>query len=329
MSPKSQSGEPYLRRPIDIAILSFDRPQYLIQVLDSLAPQLTPLDRVCLFQDGAWNPHSGIAKADHKLIEDCLALFSRIIPQGKIIPSAFNLGIAANYRRADDFVFVENGAPYALFLEDDLVLAIHYLKIIDRLLALAQSRPSIGYVSAYGDLWASLESQQAAPGRLQPMHENWGSALTRESWLKQKPIRDAYWELVKSNDYSQRDHAKIRDFYQKLGYDMTISGQDGSRWIACAEANLARVTTSACHARYIGATGEHFTPEHYQNCKFGELVFYPNDHDILPPSDETIASWIERERRKLRTFYVHDYLFELLPEEVEAMIPPHLRGSVG
>ncbi len=228
MSPKSQSGEPYLRRPIDIAILSFDRPQYLIQVLDSLAPQLTPLDRVCLFQDGAWNPHSGIAKADHKLIEDCLALFSRIIPQGKIIPSAFNLGIAANYRRADDFVFVENGAPYALFLEDDLVLAIHYLKIIDRLLALAQSRPSIGYVSAYGDLWASLESQQAAPGRLQPMHENWGSALTRESWLKQKPIRDAYWELVKSNDYSQRDHAKIRDFYQKLGYDMTISGQDGS-----------------------------------------------------------------------------------------------------
>jgi GT2 family glycosyltransferase len=161
-TPSGPSGD--VRRPIDIAILSYDRPGYLAQVLVSLAPQLTPLDRVYLLQDGAWNPHSGIAKTDHKLIEECLALFSRIIPQGKILRSEINLGIPGNYRRADELVFVENGAPYALFLEDDLVLSIHYLQIIDRLLKLAESHPSIGYVSAYGDLWASPESQAAAPG---------------------------------------------------------------------------------------------------------------------------------------------------------------------
>jgi hypothetical protein len=42
-----------------------------------------------------------------------------------------------------------------------------------------------------------------------------------------------------------------------------------------------------------------------------------------------IANWIERERRKLRTFYVHDYLVRLSPEEVEAITPPHLRGTLG
>jgi GR25 family glycosyltransferase involved in LPS biosynthesis len=318
-----------VRRPITIAILSYDRPHYLTQVLDSLAPQLNPLDRVYLFQDGAWNPHSGATKTDQKLIDECGMHFSRIIPKGKIILSETNLGVAGNYRRADEFVFVEYEAPYALFLEDDLVLSAHYLQIIDRLLKLAERRPSIGYVSAYGDLWASLESQRAAPGRLQPMHENWGSALTRQSWLKQKGIRDRYWELVKDSDYSQRDHDKIREFYRTLGYEMTISSQDGSRWVACAENDLARVTTTACHARYIGETGEHFDPGHYQRCKFAESVFYPDDHNIVTPSVDLIANWIDRERRKLRTFYVHDYLVRLLPEEVEAITPPHLRGTLG
>lgn len=324
-----RSAEDYVRRPITIAILSYDRPRYLTQVLDSLAPQLIPIDQVYLFQDGVWNPHSGITKTDHKLIEECCMHFSRIVPQGKILLSGTNLGIAGNYRRADDLIFLENEARYALFLEDDLVLSVNYLRIIDRLLKIAEAFPSIGYVSAYGDLWASLERQGRAPGQLQPMHENWGSALTRQSWLKQRKVRDEYWELVRNCDYSQRDHTLIQRYYQTLGYDMTISGQDGSRWIACSENNLARVTTTACHARYIGETGEHFDPEHYRRCKFADSVLYPSDHELIAPPDELIADWIRRERRKLKTFYVHDYLARLFPEEVDEMTPSHLRGTIG
>jgi hypothetical protein len=70
-------------------------------------------------------------------------------------------------------------------------------------------------------------------------------------------VRHEYWELVRNCDYSQRDHNLIQRHYQTLGYDMTISGQDGSRWISCSENDLARVTTTACHARYICETGEH------------------------------------------------------------------------
>ena len=110
---------------------------------------------------------------------------------------------------------------------------------------------------------------------------------------------------------------------------MTISGQDGSRWIACSENNLARVTTTARHARYIGETGEHFDPEHYRRCKFAELVLYPGDHELVAPSDGLIANWIRKERQKLREFYVHDYLARLFPQEVEEMTPPHLRRTIG
>ena len=76
--PLSQSSETYVRHPIAIAILGYDRPHYLTQVLDSLAPQLSELDQVYLFQDGAWNPHSGITKTDPELIEECCMVFSRI-----------------------------------------------------------------------------------------------------------------------------------------------------------------------------------------------------------------------------------------------------------
>jgi len=71
----SQSSETYVRHPIAIAILGYDRPHYLTQVLDSLAPQLGELDQVYLFQDGAWNPHSGITKTDPEVIEECCMVF--------------------------------------------------------------------------------------------------------------------------------------------------------------------------------------------------------------------------------------------------------------
>jgi hypothetical protein len=78
--PLGPSSETDVRRPIAIAILSYDRPHYLTQVLDSLAPQLSEFDQVYLFQDAAWNPHSGTTKTDPELIEECCMHFSRIIP---------------------------------------------------------------------------------------------------------------------------------------------------------------------------------------------------------------------------------------------------------
>lgn len=58
-------------------------------------------------------------------------------------------------------------------------------------------------------------------------------------------------------------------------------------------------------------------------------VLYPSDHELVAPPDELIADWIRRERRKLKAFYVHDYLARLFPEEVDEMTPSHLRGTIG
>jgi hypothetical protein len=297
---------------LTIALLSFNRPDYLVQVLTSLAPQLRKGDEVFLFQDGGENRFSLRAHAREEDIDACVAAFGEIFagdapPCRAVFRSPENLGVAGNYRRAEAHVFDALKRDAALFLEDDLILGPHYLSTTARLLDLARDEPRIGYVAAYGDFWASLETQRFRRGVLVPMHENWGAALTRASWLAQRPLREAYWELVKDDDYTMRDDEAIRALYRARGLDCCYTSQDASRWVACCVAGLVRLTTAVCQARYIGATGVHSTPQDYERDRFADAQIYPDAPVILPPSPQQLDFWIAQSVRSFREGYRHIY----------------------
>jgi len=263
------------RRPLRIAILSYDRPEYLRYMLLSLRRQLRPADRVTLFQDGARNPYSKKLKADPDRIDACVGLFRQILPHGKVIRSPTNLGIAANYERAENHIFGERQAPYALFLEDDLILSPHYLNAVDALLRLAQQDERIAYVAAYGDLFSGLSTQWKNRDRLIPMHENWGFAMTRRAWQDERPYRRRYLALLEGTDYSERDHDRIRDLFREWGFDTRVTSQDAARWLASLYLGKVRVTTSACYAHYIGLFGEHARPDYYFSSGFHRTIMAP------------------------------------------------------
>ncbi len=300
-----------LRPPLTIALLSFNRPGYLAQVLRSLAPQLQKDDEVYLFQDGAENRFSQRAHARDDDIDACLSAFHDLVadgyPRRVAFRSAENLGIAGNYRRAEAHVFETLQRDAALFLEDDLVLGPHYLSMTARLLELAKEQPRIGYVAAYGDFWASLETQRFRRGALMPMHENWGAALTRASWLAQRPLRESYWDLVKERDYTMRDDEAIRALYRARGLDCPYTSQDASRWVACCVAGLVRLTTAICQARYIGERGVHSTPQQYAQYRFADAQIYPDAPVILTPSPSQLDFWIAQSVRGFRAGYRHSY----------------------
>ncbi|MDI1297081.1 MAG: hypothetical protein PSY12_14595 [bacterium] len=304
------------RAPLHIAILGFDRPQYLEQVLQSLVGQLQADDKVFFFQDGGWNPHSGRKAADEAPIETCVALVSRYIPHAAIFRSSVNLGIAGNYRRAEQYVFQVLGADSAVFLEDDMVLSEHYLAVIAQLLTIAAAEPAIGYVSGYGDMWATVDEQVARVSKLIPMHENWGAALTRSSWIKQRPIRELYWSMVRDVDYRFRNHARISGTYGDMGYRNRISSQDASRWIACVENGLVRLTTGTCQARYIGEVGEHFRAARFHKYRFDASQFYPDMPQIIPPTAREIANWRRQDRQAMVGGYRHSYVVNAEREEL-------------
>ncbi|MBT1154008.1 glycosyltransferase [Aminobacter anthyllidis] len=300
------AGWPEARRPQEpigfpIAILSFDRPHYLRRTLNSLRSQIGETDHVVLFQDGSWNPKSRRIKADSRDIERCISIFRRIIPWGEIRQAPENLGIALNYERAERHLFEARGAEKALFLEDDLVLSPNYLGVIQQLLAIAEQDHRIGYVSAYGNLWASQSEQQARWHDLIPMHENWGAATTRRAWLAERPFRQAYLALVQSCDYSERDHAAIKAFYAGRGWATGITSQDAARWVACLERGEVRVSSFACHARYIGKHGEHFTPRQFKASRLGNTVMFRGSlPDLKGPTDQQISDWLGTEQARFQ-----------------------------
>ena len=287
--------------PMHVAILSFNRPRYLREVLTSLRAQISQRDEIVLFQDGAVNPFSGRVKAAQEDIRACVDLFASLIPWGHVVEADRNLGIALNYERAETYYFADRRRPYALFLEDDLVLSPNYLNTIRNLLRLAESDPRIAYVSACGNMWASRDEQRRRRAELQHMHENWGFAMTRTAWLEERPFREQYLAMVADRDYSLRDNAAIFAFYAGRGWTTRISSQDAARWIASIELGKVRVTSFACHARYIGEEGEHFRPQLYRDSGFDRTqMFDGKPADLLPPSSAEIEAWIDTERRRFK-----------------------------
>ncbi|WP_395447297.1 hypothetical protein ACHMW7_20235 [Aminobacter sp. UC22_36] len=298
LKPRLQFVEPI---GFPIAILSFDRPHYLRRTLHSLRSQISEADRVILFQDGSWNGWSHRNKGEPRDIGQCVSIFQRIIPWGEVQQAPENLGIALNYERAERHLFEDISAEKALFLEDDLVLSPNYLGVIQQLLAIAERDHRIGYVSAYGNLWASQSEQQARSHELIPMHENWGAATTRRAWLAERQFRQAYLALVESCDYSERDHAAIKEFYARRGWTSGTTSQDAARWIACLERGEVRISSFACHARYIGEHGEHFTPRQFKASKLGNTVMFKgNPPDLQWPTDQQVSDWLETEHARFQ-----------------------------
>ena len=289
VSPRPPHGFP-------IAILSFDRPDYLDQVLASLAVQVSEADEIILVQDGAYNPLSGKIRGDASRIEECVALFRRMIPWGQVMQSPENLGINQNYERIEQYLFAERKVEAALILEDDLVLSPNYLTVIGQLLSFARDDPRIAYVSAYGDLWGNSRMQAQYASELRPMHENWGAAQTRQSWLAERPLRAAWYELVRGCDYVERNHSAIRSMYASRGWTCRATSQDSVRWLAAVDRGAVRITTALCHARYIGERGVHCTPEHFQNCNFDKTsMFGGAPPELRKPTDEDIGRWLAME----------------------------------
>jgi hypothetical protein len=291
---------PFARRPvpIPIAILSFDRPQLLREVLLSLAPQVGQ-NPVFLFQDGARNIYSGRQAADPEVQQECIRAFREIFPHGTVFASEHNLGIAENYERAEREMFSVRNAPHALFLEDDLLLAPDFLQVTRMLLDLARQNPRIGSICAYGNLWASAEEQSVRPRDLIHAHESWGFAMTRKAWLEEQPFRRQYLQLVRGQDYKLRDDAPIMDFYRQRGWQMSVTSQDGSRWIAAIELGKVRLTTFPCHARNIGRVGVHSVAEFYDQARLASSIFYPGQPETpVAPTPAQIETWLAIERAR-------------------------------
>ena len=242
-----------------VAIMSFNRPHYFDKVLQSINQQTDKDVDFYLFQDGAINQYSWRKCANQSDINKNLELYNFYIPEGQVYNQSSNVGIAENFNFAENVLFSVKNYDAVLFLEDDLVLSPWYISIIKKMLE-AYNETEVGMVCAYGDHNISLDAQFKYPNMVKPIDHLWGYATTKDSWEQRKPYYDEWFnQFIKGKDYVTRDHRKIFEWYNKIGFKTLASSQDAARTIAMLRACQIGVATVTNNGEYIGQIGQHGT----------------------------------------------------------------------
>lgn len=273
-----------------IAVMSFNRPDYLRQVLISLAAQDDGSHGpVHLFQDGAVNPISGRRSADQADIDRCLEIFRVIFPNGIVHYKGYNVGVAQNFFEAESYFFNEIKAEAVYFFEDDMVLSPYYLRLMDFFFELYREPRKVGYFAAYGSLKAPAAEQAKKRLELRRLAHHWGFGLFRHHWLEMQPIMQKYYEVTLGRDYRDRDHKIITGSYRDRGILIGVSSQDDVKKSVSYYLGRPSLNTFAVYGRYIGAKGLHMTPESFEKTGY-HLTEWLDGVDLRfkHPTDEQI-----------------------------------------
>ena len=263
-----------------IALLSFNRPGYLEQVIESIKTQSYDDYEIILFQDGAINKYSWRRAANQNDIDDCIEMFEDAFPHGKMVISEVNIGIAQNWRCAEHTLFKEMNADKALFLEDDLVLSKYYFETIYNMFNEFENNPEIGMFNAYGEVMENENSSE-----MKEMGHLWSYGTTQKNWKRRQDFFNKYYEIIENIDYAYKPLDKIYDLYARTGArDGIANSQDGAKSVAALLTNQIKISPRVNMAKYIGEIGFHATPAFYSQKGFGRMPIYDdgplNDFEV-------------------------------------------------
>tara|TARA_R110000824_G_scaffold206523_3_gene391678 strand:+ start:15524 stop:16369 length:846 start_codon:yes stop_codon:yes gene_type:complete len=253
-----------------IALLSFNRPGYLEQVIASIKTQNFDDYEIILFQDGAINKYSWRRAANQVDIDDCIEMFKDAFPNSETIISDLNIGIAQNWRCAEHTLFTEMNAPEVLFLEDDLILSKYYFETMYNMFNEFRTDSEIGMFNAYGEML-----KEGNPNEMKGMGHLWSYGTTQKSWKRRQKSFDKYYDIVKNIDYAYRPLDQIHDLHTRIGArDGIANSQDGAKSVAALLCNQIKVSPQINMAKYIGEIGFHATPAFYNQRGFARMPLY-------------------------------------------------------
>ena len=253
-----------------IALLSFNRPDYLMQVINSIKEQTHKDYEICLFQDGAINKYSWRRCANQSDITKCIEMFKEAFPNSDTYISKGNIGICENWRQAEHTMFLERGAEEVLFLEDDLTLSKYYFETMYNMFNTFRDDSEIGMFNAYGEMKVEGNTSD-----MKPMGHLWSFGTTKKSWEQRQEYYDIYYDTVSGIDYARRPMEKIYQLYNKWGANSNVAhSQDGAKCIAMMLCGQIKISPTYNLAKYIGEQGFHATPAFYNERGFGEMPVY-------------------------------------------------------
>ncbi len=270
-----------------VVVLLFNRPEYARTTLESLRDQTlaVPEDRLLVSVDGyAGSKDEALGRADRTA--EVAELAREMFPGATVRRAPGNLGIARHFALVEQLAFADEADDWAVFFEEDFVLAPTYLDVLSRLIDHVGPEWRVVQVSATGD---TMLPERRDTDVLVPMFHAWAFALRRSHYLERKGIIDAYLEACGDVPYYQRDHDAVIARLVDFGIYPIGSAQDRVKQSIRKHFGRLALTTGRAYGRYIGVEGEHFTPETFTELGYDDP---PDVSAALPDLADAIASMV-------------------------------------
>ena len=281
--------------PIGVGIISFDRPQYLGQLLASLEAQRdAPPIEYHLFQDGAVNRYSGRTVGDAGRIQEATALFldARLGPGNVTHIRADNVGIGINQFEAYELMVANY--QRIVMLEDDVVLSPYWGRLLPMLFDGLEQRPDVFGFSTGFKRRCAPQDIEANLGRVATIHSHWWMvAFAPERWACIRPHYLRYYELIRECDYGHIPHTQIHELFQAVGCGCHASSQDAGKDMAVHLAGMCRALPIVNRGISIGREGVHFNPYVFERLGFEDQEPYVFESDAT----RTAFEWVKEQVR--------------------------------
>lgn len=280
---------------LGIALISFDRPYYFIQLIKSLEEQVACGDLdFHLFQDGAVNQFSHILKTNPELLEECIDVFDNSRLENKIKHiSKMNLGNAINQFQALEYM--SDNYDYFLVIEDDVILSPFYIRLIRIMIDQFLVKNDVFSVALnFKRMCDKADIKDNLYKAGYDLHfagsislHWWAECFSSKKWKQVKPYFMQYYKYVNNCDYQRRPTTAIRKFFKENWLPIPQTSQDAGKDFAVKKAKLKRVNSIVNRGFYIGEQGMHFSPNLYN--KMG----YAEQKPFIFNSDYTLKKFIK------------------------------------
>jgi len=275
-----EDTEPVGKMKTACVVFSFNRPDYLVQTLDSLARNT--LADECdwyLYQDG-WknNPRYPYCSEEHEenhrtRVQQCVEIMEGFpFKHKEIVAKEYNVCIGRQLQEAKERLFEQYDR--VIFFDDDHVVSRDYIDVLLRLheqfpdaLVGAQATESrhIPVDATLDEVGITLEHK----GDAVPVAGRWrwlGYLMPMSVYEATKDEMDEYMEFIGASYRNIPDHAV------RVKYGVVVTGFDGVLDKLCDQKEIRRIATVVPRARYIGKIGTFSTPE-----AFAAMGFPTND----------------------------------------------------
>jgi hypothetical protein len=281
------------RFPYPIGILLFNSPDYSEIVLRSLSSQDINVDpsRVVITVDGYVNSKDE-AVGKNNQVDQVIAIAKKFFPDSKIVQNKTNQGIAKQFQFLENELFNFPNSEWALFLEHDFELFPNYLRGIDTLVKATNQFDEVVQVDCTGDTHIPLSR---GVNSVYPPKHHWAFALKKSHYLERNFIVSEYVDSITTSFYL-RDWQKVNNTLKQHSVYPLGSTQDYVWWAIRNKMGKLAVTSGLHMGRYVGAEGEHFTPELFAELGYKNWDSYrESEFHIDPQEVEKILAALKHE----------------------------------